>query len=379
MMLVSLQFQISYASYPNISLAVLIFAISSISFLFGHCFTTLIVKLTAKSQIHAQYEINPLKLRQFNFLLAVGATGIVVMNLVTSGIPPFFGFFGINTLSYIEYGKLRQLLFPLLVTLFVNSFLDPSKLRRTVYATFAFFALLCYLARGSIMIMMLQVLIVFSIRTSLSKKKLYFISICGAICAALFIDFIGSNRTGDQIFFLYMQIKTQFQNWPTAYLWIISYVSTPLSNLCWFVDTAHFNHIAWSFAYPLLPHFLEPVDPHMDIIETSRIIDGVHTYLSSYFLDFSYFGIFIINFAVGIVSGYCNSAQRISRKFLPCAVFLSSIAFMFFTDYFATLQTVLELGIQSLAQWYFMKEFTFIAPKIGMTEALLTQSSGPSE
>jgi hypothetical protein len=59
-----------------------------------------------------------------------------------------------------------------------------------------------------------------------------------------------------------------------------------------------------------------------------------------------------------MVSGYCSVANRISRKFLACSVFLSTIGFMFFTDFFLYLQTFIELGIQCLAQWYFVKEFT---------------------
>jgi oligosaccharide repeat unit polymerase len=363
MMLASLWFQVSDVSYPHLSLAIFIFIVSLFSFLFGHYLVQIASKLRTNGHIYTRYQIDIKKLRRFNFFLACASLPLIVMNLVTSGIPPFFGFFGITTINYIEYGKLRQLLFPLLVVLFVNSFLETSKTRKLFYSLFAFFVLLCYVARGSIMIMLLQLLIVFSLRTSMSKTKIYLISICGAIGAAFFVDFIGTNRTGDQIFFMAMQIKSHYQQWPTVYLWIISYVSTPISNLCWFVDTAHFDHITWSFTYSLLPHFTQPVDPHQDLIETSKIIDGVHTYLSTYFLDLSYFGIILINLLVGLASGYCSSAQRVGRKFLACSVFLSSIAFMFFTDYFITLQTFIELGIQSLAHWYFIKELLPQAPE----------------
>jgi oligosaccharide repeat unit polymerase len=357
LMLACLRLQISYVSYPNFSLPFFIFVISFVSFLFGYLIIRLVSMLRKRSdETAAYYQVNFKKLRKFNLVLILIALIIFLMNLVTSGIPPLFGFFGLNTTSYLEYGKLRQLLFPLLVTLFVNALLDSSRLRKLICCSFAFFILLCYVARGSVMIMLLQILIVFSIRTSIPKSKIYLIAICGAIGAAFFVDIIGSNRTGDQIFFFYMQIKTEFQHWPTVYTWIISYVSTPLSNFCWFVDSTRFDHPTWTFAYPLLPHFWWPEDPHMDLVETSKIIDGVHSYLSSYFLDFSYFGIILINFWVGLVSGYCSIAGRISRKFLTCSVFLASIGFMFFTDFFLYLQTFIEVGIQCLAHWYFIKE-----------------------
>jgi oligosaccharide repeat unit polymerase len=356
LMLVCFQFQVSYVSYPHFSLAFLIFAISFISFLLGHISVRLLSTLTKRANHSMHYQIDMRRLRRFSHFLGGGALILIVINLVTSGIPPLFGFFGFDTMNYMFYGKLRQLLFPLLVTLFVNSLLETSRIRKLFYCSFAFFFLLCYVARGSIMIMLLQALIVFSVRTSIPKSKIYLIAICGAIGAAFLVDIIGSNRTGDLGFFLYMQIKTEFQQWPTIYTWIISYISTPLSNLCWLVNTAHFDHVTWSFAYQLMPHFWEPIDPHLDIIETSKLIDGVHTYLSGYFLDFSYFGIALINLVVGMVSGYCSSAERISRKFLACSVFLSSIGFMFFTDFFLYLQTFIEIGIQCLAQWYFIGE-----------------------
>jgi oligosaccharide repeat unit polymerase len=355
-MLAGFQFQISYVSYPYFSLAVLIFAASLISFLLGHHFVRLICRLTARSQHASGNTIDIKKLRRFTLCLLCAASALTLFNIVTSGLPPVFGFFGFDTQSYTEYGRLKQLIFPLLMVIFVNSFLETSKVRASLYSSFAFLAMLCYVARGAMMLMLFQALIVFSIRTSRSKTKLYVIAILGLIGAAFLVDLIGSNRTGDVIFFAYMQIKLKFQQWPTVYLWIISYVSTPLSNLCWLVDLAHFDHVTWSFAYPVLPSFWATINPHENLIETSKIIDGVHTYLASYFLDFSYFGIFLINLFIGMISGYYSSARRISRHFLTCSIFLTCIAFIFFWDFFVYLETIVEFGLQAAAQYYFIRK-----------------------
>jgi hypothetical protein len=357
-MLASFQFQISYVSYPHFSLAFFLFAFSLFSFLIGHYVARLICTVATKPYLKStHYEIDINKLRRFIFGLACAAAALSLLNLITSGLPPIFGFFGVNTEGYATYGRLKQIIFPLLMAVFVNSFLETSSSRKLFYASFAFLGMLCYVARGDMMLMLFQALIVYSIQTA-SKVKIYLAAILGLIGAAILVDVIGSNRTGDLIFFNYMQIKTQFQQWPTLYLWIISYVSTPLSNLCWFVDLARFDHITWSFAYPMLPSFWTPNSPHASFGETTNVIDGVHTYLATYFLDFSYFGLVLINLSIGMVSGYYGSSRRIGRKFLTGSVFLSCIAFMFFFDFFVYLQVAILFGLQRAAQRYFMREIS---------------------
>ena len=356
-MLVGFQFHISYVSYPHFSLALFLFVFSLFSFLAGHYFARLLCTVLARRSpewTHYQIDIN--KLRHFIFYLACAASALSLLNLITSGLPPFLGFFGFKTEDYAEYGRLKQIIFPLLMAVFVNSSLETSRSRKVFYSLFAFFGMLCYVARGDMMLMLFQALIVYSVQTA-SKVKIYLVAVLGLIGAAILVDVIGSNRTGDLIFFTYMQIKTEFQQWPTLYLWIISYVSTPLSNLCWLVDLNHFDHVTWSFSYPMLPSFWAPVSPHENFGATSKIIDGVHTYLATYFLDFSYFGIILINLCIGMASGYYSSARRVSRKLLSASVFLSCIAFMFFFDFFVYLQIVILVGIQTTAQRYFMKEF----------------------
>jgi len=355
-MLAALRFQITYPSYPHFSLAFFLFTSSLLSFLLGHLIVRLVDATRMCPSKPDSYQIDSAKLRRFTFFMTCAALAILALNLVTSGLPPAFSFLGLTTEGYAEYGKLKQLLFPLLMVIFVNSFLETSRTRKLLYSSFAFFGLFCYVARGVLMIVLLQALIVFSIRTSMKKKKIYLVSICGVIAAAFLADIIGSNRTSDAILFAGMQIKTQFQQWPTLYVWGISYISSPLSNLCWLVDTAHFDHVTWSFAYQLLPSFWLPLNPHQYLLGSSNIVDGVDTYLANYFLDFSYFGIFLINVSIGMMSGYYSSANRINRKFLTCSVFLASIGFMFFWDFFLYLQIVVELGLQALAQWYFIRE-----------------------
>jgi len=89
-----------------------------------------------------------------------------------------------------------------------------------------------------------------------------------------------------------------------------------------------------SFLYPVLPSFWAPLNPHDAPLSDSHIIDGVHTYLATYFLDFSWFGIVGANFALGLMSGFLVNRERISRYLLMSPVVLSAMALIFFGTFY---------------------------------------------
>jgi hypothetical protein len=284
-------------------------------------------------------------------------------NYALSGLPPFFLFFGFSTESVNGYGKLKQLLGPTEMAVFINAFLDVSARRRVFYALFGFVTMLLYVARGAILLMLFQALVVISLRTSLSKRKIYFVAFAGVLLGGIFFGLLGSYRTSDALLFAGMQIKKEYQEWPSIYVWIISYVSAPLSNLCWFIKTTRFDHVTWTFAYQLIPSFWSLRNPHQDLMAGGNIVDGVHTYLSNYFFDFSYFGIFALNLLIGMASGFGTVTNQIGRNFLPWSVFLSCIAFMFFWDFFSELFMVVLFGIQMFVQWYCVRSVPQTFPR----------------
>ncbi|MDR3745857.1 MAG: O-antigen ligase [Acidobacteriaceae bacterium] len=354
-MLTSLWFKITVVSYPNFSLPVLIFVASLLSFLLGYYLIRGLYRKHVNSCASACYQIEVTRLRRFNLILACAALPIIIYNYVVSGLPPFFGFFGLDAKSVNSYGRLEQLLAPILMSLFVNAFLDVSAKRKAFYAIYAFSWMLFYGARGGIIFMLFQALVALSIRTSMSKKKIYLIALASVVCGGVFFGVFGNYRTTNAILFAGMRIKPEFQEWPTIYVWIISYISTALSNLCWYVDLARFDHATWTFSYTLLPSFWVPENPHVAMLTSSNIVDGTSTYLASYFLDFSYFGIFLANLLLGIASGIASVANRIGRNFLFWSVFLSCMGFIFFWDFFATLSVIILFSIQATAQRYFIQ------------------------
>jgi hypothetical protein len=176
--------------------------------------------------------------------------------------------------------------------------------------------------------------------------------------AVLIADFIGNGRNsiGTEALLGYMQIKKRYYDWPSAYLWMIAYISTPISNMCWILQSYHYDHPSGTSLYSLLPAFWAPKSLEIADLGNDNIVDGVHTYLAKYYLDLSYVGIFIINYLWGAISGFVSVRNRLTKNYLASAVLLGCIGFIFFADFLTILIVVLELLALGLAQRYFTVE-----------------------
>ena len=350
LMLGSLIIQVSESTYPDSSMGVILFLVSLLALLAGVGAVRLANYAEKGSPISLAYRVDSRHLRRINWIICIGIASIVVFNSILMGPPPIIGFFGVPTLPYAEYGRFKQVLFPLAMALFINSTVDESRVRRWFWWFSSLGTLLAYVARGPILITVSQVLILHSIRTAASKRTMYVRAFVVLAIALAAMDVVGNNRTAEDAFFVGMDIKNEFRGWPTAILWPVAYVSTPISNMCWIVNGAHFTEPSISFLYQVLPSFWLPANPHEATLSDSHIVDGVHTYLANYFLDFSWAGILGCNFAIGLAAGFATHRERISRKFMLSPILLSSIGFIFFWDYFTALYTVLEFCVQALTQ-----------------------------
>jgi hypothetical protein len=162
----------------------------------------------------------------------------------------------------------------------------------------------------------------------------------------------GRYQGTSEMFAAFFNIKPSYADWPMTFLWIISYISIPFSNLCWIIHAYHYSHPTSNFLTTLLPSFWAPPSLEGGNLGSINIIDGVHTYLAKYYIDLWFVGIFTINFAWGLISGYLGVGDRIGQKYLTSSVFLSAIAFLFFADYLTMLSIVMELFILALVQRY---------------------------
>jgi oligosaccharide repeat unit polymerase len=349
-MLGTLEVQVSESTYPDRWLGVALFIVSVAAMLFGFLLARRFDDSGTGPGPSLKYAMDTERIRRFTSLLGVSVLAIAAFNWAFSGPPPVFAFFGISTTNYLEYGRFKQVLFPMTMAVFVNSLLDPSRMRRWVWAIFSLGILVAYVSRGNLILALAQALILYSIRTPVSKRRIYVRALVVVFIGIVAVDLIGNNRTSQDIFLEFMEIKASFRSWPMAVLWPVTYFSVPISNLCWIVHNAHFTQPAISFLYPVLPAFWAPPSPHDIPLSDSHIIDGVHTYLANYFLDFSWIGVVACNLGVGLLSGFLVNKQRISRMFLLSPIVLSAIAFIFFWDFFVYLPSIIELGIQALIQ-----------------------------
>jgi hypothetical protein len=353
MMLGSLELHISYTTYPDLSLPLNLFACSLLPLLVGYFTVHLAHKaINYRPDDRTVYCVDATRLRRFHLLISAIALGIVLLNLGLYGAPPIAGFFGAETLDYQEYGSLRQVLFPLVMILFVSAPLEHSHIRRWILYVSSVGCMVAYVTRGYLLIMLFQVLILFSLRTAMSKKKLYVIAVL-ALCSAVIIsDLIGNGRNslGSAALLGSMQIKRSYYDWPTSYLWIVSYVSTPISNMCWIIRSYQYDHPSGAFLYSMLPSFWAP-PLNIEVIG-DHIVDGVHSYLAKYYFDFWYLGICGVNYLWGCLSGYLTVGNRLTRNFFASTVLLSCIGFMFFSDFLTILIIPIELIGLSVAHRY---------------------------
>jgi hypothetical protein len=344
-MMASLSAKITYVTYPLMDIPLLLCALSVGSFLFGYLVAHTTLLRSAKPGESFFYTLDVTMLWRINLLICSAALVIILFNWVTIGPPPALG----DPTSYLTYGRFKQVLFPLLVTVTVNSTLDSSRWRKVSFAMFGITGMALYITRGLLMVALLQMFYVFALRTNMSKRKLYSIAFGCLAGGILATTLIGNVRTAHGVFLEYLQIREKYYDWPTVYLWLVSYVSIPFSNLCWLFAKGNYHGPTMSFLYPLLPSFLTPSDPHAAIHNDLSIIDGASTYLAAYALDFSYLGIYLANLALGLGCGWLWE-RSLPRQILVSGIFLACLSFIFFSDMFTPLSTILQLILQSSIQ-----------------------------
>jgi hypothetical protein len=362
MMLAAFQLKVSYTSYPDISLAFVLFAISATSFMIGYGTVSFAYFAVGGPPIGAEeYEIDVKRLRRFQLVALTVTVIICIFNWRKYGLPPLFGFFGADTYIYATYGSLKQVLFPAFMALSITAPLDPSRGRKWFFFALGPICASAYASRGYLLIMLFQILAMFSLRTPLSKRKIYLIALTTLCLAITISNVFGNNRmsSGSEALLRYMQIKRAYYDWPTSYLWMVSYISSPISNLCWIVRSYHYDHPSASFLYSLLPGSLGSSSGlEAGDLGSDNIVDGVHTYIAKYYLDLWWFGVFAINYVWGLISGYISAGNRLSRNYLISAVLLSCMGFIFFADFLSFLIILIELAVLAFGQRYFVHEYS---------------------
>jgi hypothetical protein len=352
-MLAALSIHVSDSSYPTIGVPLGLFGLSLLSMVAGYLLMRLLTfGRTRSSAVLEEIQLDIRRLRILNWIFVLFALAIVVMNLKIAGLPPIFSFFSFDTKEYLEYGKLKQILFPLLIAILVNASLDPSCRYKLLFGGFASIMMGLYLTRLNLMFAAFQIVALFALTSRVKTRTIYMIAAISVSCALLLANVMGNNRTSRDVFMEFLQIKSAYSNAPMPFLWAASYFSIPISDMSWIAQEFRFQHFHLSSLYPVLPAFWNPDNPHLNFLNgDARIIDGAHTYLAFYFMDASFIGVVFINVLIGLASG-CFMTRRRRSSPLVFAVLLAGIMFLFFFDLFSPLSTLILVVFQRLTELY---------------------------
>jgi hypothetical protein len=148
----------------------------------------------------------------------------------------------------------------------------------------------------------------------------------------------------------YLDIRPEYRAYPSAFVWVVSYLSTSFSNMCWVVEQRPPTPPSMHFLQQLLPVFARddgPQDPSGFL--SVYMVNYVHTYLYDVYCNFWYFGVVGINLALGAVSAFYVDRRR-SKHLLTFSIFMSYLALIFFFNYFLVTSTVLQFLIESYIQ-----------------------------
>jgi oligosaccharide repeat unit polymerase len=353
-MLAALSVHVSESSYPTLGTPLLLFFVSLTSLGVGYFLVRLFVSAhePAVPGGFEDRELDCVKLRILNTVFLIISLVIVFLNLKLAGLPPAFSFLSINTKEYLEYGKLKQVLFPLLVAILVNSSLDPLYRFKIFFGGFASVVMVLYLTRLNLMFAVFQIIALFALTSQVKTKKIYLVAFITLVCAILAANVLGNNRTSRDVFMEFLQIKASYSDAPMPFLWAVSYFSIPISDMSWIVQEFHRQDMHLSSLYPLLPAFWTPDNPYQTFLESdARIIDGAHTYLANYFMDASFAGVAFINVLIGMASGLFMAGRALKSP-LVFAVLLGAIVFLFFSDLFTPLSTLILVFVQHITESY---------------------------
>jgi oligosaccharide repeat unit polymerase len=345
LMLACLTVHVSYVIYPNLGTPLLIFIVSGGSLLLGYFACTTVLQRDAHHDASSSFLLDITRLRRMNLLFCAIAVSVMTFNCITAGRPPALG----DPSTYLVYGNLKQVLFPTLTCIAVNATLDTSRLRRYLFIAFGLCGLGLYVARGILLVTFLQMFFLFSLRSPMGRRKQYLLALGAIVIGIAAMTIIGDLRTAHAIFVSFLQIRGKYSDWPMAFLWPVSYVSIPFSNLCWIVARGSSHGPTLAFVYSLLPSFMAPSDPYAETYASVNIVDNASTYLQAWALDFSYLGVYFANLLIGVGFGWL-ATRAYPRNILILAIFLTSTSLLFFNDMFFLLSTVIQVLLQGFVQ-----------------------------
>ncbi|HIF9347325.1 TPA: O-antigen polymerase [Photobacterium damselae] len=321
--------KVSYYSFTNLSFSIPFFIYNLFFFLFPFfCYFCLRRGVRLKYDITIFYSKSYVEnfIKYSSILLLL----LILFNIYKHGYPPFFSIFGFTTKNYVEYGSLKQVIFSLTTVIMLACVLSSNYIKIFLFG----FVFILFMSRGPLLTSLSSVLLLLLMINKLKLKSIFIVFIILMIGNA----WLGDLRTNKELFLQYMNILPDKSDWNTSFLWFISYVSTPFSNMLWITENE--LNVSWGESLvTFLPGSLRDEFFPSTLHYPSYIIDGVHGYITPIFNDYGFIGVAIFNMILGTLFCYFHS----SHKFLIYTFFLGMLSFIFFFNPFIQLTTIISL------------------------------------
>lgn len=355
---ISLKLSVTEVTYDLDLTYFIVFITSFVVFIFGIFLASIFPRLKQNSIIYSSVEISINSLKNTNnqkvliktFYYVFGSVLLlVILNLLSFGLPPFFGFLGFNTIPYLEYGRFLGFLIPLAGVMIVLSPFFIKKKYKYFSFLFGITILVLYVNRGPLMFYLFQLLLVKLIvdyylakrKTSYFLKK-SFIILGFTLFMIYLMALIGEYRSGLSSFKIFLRITDDaFDYYNIGILWFLTYFSIPASNFFHYFNLLNFNEIqSVSFFSNILPAFLK-IDSsvYIPIKRLNTTIDGVHFYMYNWYAELGLLGLISVNLLYGFMVYFFR------KNILLYVISISVLFFAFFIDYLIYFPTIVELSV----------------------------------
>jgi oligosaccharide repeat unit polymerase len=295
--------------------------------------------------IYSSFSPRPIQLRIFEIIFIFIGLLIVLLNLFFHGYFPLFSAFGIKTLDYLSYGRIKNILFPILSLLMLCSIFEQNKKMKYTCFSLPIIIGLLYMARGATILSLLQYILLYFGINKINIKKVLISTIISIFFLTNLMWAVGAVRMSNEALLAAFDVKKKYHDYNPGLVWVAAYISLPYANLLDFVEK--------DFRSPPGIYFtLEEIIPSISQNEQVKELyfkylplrsNTVSTYIGQAFLDFGYIGIIVFNFVYGFIGGLF-SLNFIKKRFIfPNVIYLSALLMMFFTNFLIFFSTFFEM------------------------------------
>ncbi len=255
----------------------------------------------------------------------------------------------VSQYSYKSYGRGKNYLFymPIIVSLF---FIYKGHIKFALILLF-FQSCVCvlYLSRGSMIEAWSYCFfgVYLKYRNHFSLRHMVMSVIVGFTCICLFMSLLGSIRTGDSTFLSGMNVVEGWKKVPVGIVWVIVYVSAPVSNaIDFFINGFHEPFFSVTHELWMNSHLANPKNTAM-------------SYLGACYLHFGTIGVICLNILYGSISGIFYRKYQCEKSFLNFSLLVFCCVcslFIFFFQYLISYKMLVIVCLLVLFDFFIVKD-----------------------